>query len=99
MRNNVDLTHRELQNIVHRIDSLTNKRDKASKLQASMALLKVQSLQTIELCVREAAWIFGGKLCKKGKKIDEIYRGLCSLDHLGYFGEMFFGSRVLKSNL
>ncbi len=41
---------------------------------AAIALLKVQSSQTMEFCAREAMQIFGGASYLRGNKVERIYR-------------------------
>ena len=41
---------------------------------ADIALLKVQSSQTLEFCAREAMQILGGAAYMRGNRVERIYR-------------------------
>jgi len=76
MARHVEATHAWLENVTFQLSNMTNK-NATSLLAGPIALLKAQSTQTLELCAREAAQIFGGLSYTRGgqgERIERIYR-------------------------
>jgi len=75
MARNVESTHAMLESVTYQFCTMAH--DEArKKLGGPIALLKVQSTQTFELCAREAAQILGGLAYTRGGQGEKVER-LC----------------------
>lgn len=76
MARNVEATHAWLESVTYQMTKMS-KAEANVTLGGPIALLKAQSTQTLELCAREAAQIFGGLSYTRGgqaEKVERIYR-------------------------
>merc|ERR1719379_2460123 len=71
-----EATHSWLENITYQMNTMS-KDEQNLRLGGYIALLKVQSTKTAELCAREALQVFGGAgytRSGQGEKVERIYR-------------------------
>merc|ERR1712048_90776 len=66
-------THSWLENITFQMNTMSHA-EQNQRLGGHIALLKVQSSKTAELCAREALQVLGGSGYTRGTKVERIYR-------------------------
>jgi len=69
----IESTQYLMENILYQKDRMS-KEEAMTKLGGTVALLKVQSSQTFEFCVKEAIQVFGGLAYTRGAKAEKVER-------------------------
>lgn len=76
MARHIEATQNWIENVVYQVSKMSHA-EASVRLGGPIALLKVQTTQTMELCAREAAQIFGGLAYTRGgqaEKVERLYR-------------------------